>query len=94
MPRSGFETCARVVCATAGSYFAASSSFMIFCILLVHLGMRQVEAVTLGMILVFVLYLCFILWVFASSTLWRPAGLFAFLIMAGYGPVLFRGYGH
>lgn len=94
MARSGLETCLRVAGATGGGYLAATSSLAIGTHGLVRLGMARVEAVTLGLMLVFIVYLCLALWFFAARTPWRPLGVFAILIVAGYGPTFFIGHGH
>ncbi|MEW9297958.1 MULTISPECIES: hypothetical protein [Acetobacter] len=51
------------------------------------------DAVTLGIMLVFVLYLCLGLWVFAATALWQPVAVFSVLIAASYGLTSFIGHG-
>lgn len=93
MMPSGLKTSGRVLLAVAGGYFASSALLAMFCILLVALGMPRAEAVTLGLMLAFVFYLCLILWVFSARVLWRPLLVFSLLIVCGYGITVFIGHG-
>lgn len=93
MFRSLLEVAARVFLAVGGGYFASSSAMAIFCLLLVSSGVPRVDAVTLGIMLVFVLYLCLGLWVFAATALWQPVAVFSVLIAASYGLTSFIGHG-
>lgn len=93
MSSSWLKVVARILLAVGGGYFASSAVMEIFCFLLVALGMSRSDAVTLGIMLVFVLYLCLLLWVFAETTLWRSAAMFLLLIVCGYGVSSFVGHG-
>lgn len=93
MLASSLQVAARTVIAVGGGYLASSSAMMIFCMLLVALGLSRTEAVTLGILLVFVLYLCLVLWTFAERSLWRPVKLFSLFIASGYGLTFFVGHG-
>ena len=88
------KTTARVGLAIGGGYLASASVLVLLCMMLAALGMPRAEAATLGMLLVFVVYLCFLLWVFASATLWRPFVVFFLLTVSGYGLTAFMGHGH
>lgn len=93
MSGSGVRTVARIVLAAAGGYLASSSVMAIFCLLLAMSGMPRADAVTLGIILVFVFYLCLVLWVFAERTLWRPFAALLALGIFGYALAFFLGHG-
>lgn len=93
MRASSFQVAARTVIAVGGGYLASSSAMAIFCILLVSAGFTRADAVTLGILLVFVLYLCLVLWVFVVSALWRPITVFSLLIVCNYGLASFIGHG-
>ncbi|ARW11582.1 hypothetical protein S101447_02544 [Acetobacter ascendens] len=93
MSGSRLEVATRILLAVGGGYFASSSAMAMFCLLLVSSGVPRMDAVTLGIMLVFVLYLCLGLWVFAASALWRPVAVFSLLITAGYGVTSLMGHG-
>ncbi len=67
----------RVAAAIAGGYaFSALSALMLAQILQHWIGMARSEAVTTATLLFFVIYLCVILWVFATASALRAwAGL-------------------
>lgn len=93
MPTPRLKVVVRILLAIGGGYLASSSAMAIFCLLLVTLGMPRADAVTLGIMLVFALYLCLLLWVFAAHALWRPAAVFSLLIASSYGLAVFVGHG-
>lgn len=89
MPHAGLKTAGRILLAVGGGYWATSSSFALMACLMVACGLPRVEAVTLGMMLAFILYLCLILWVFAVRRIGYPFVVFACLIaMEHVVPVL------
>ena len=89
--RSSLGVTLRTAFAVGGGYLAASSAFGSFCTLSVVAGMRRSEAVALGTMLVFVLYLTLILWVFAVGALWRPCFVFMLIIAVGYITAFYSG---
>ncbi|MFT8558823.1 MAG: hypothetical protein ABF719_02990 [Acetobacter sp.] len=93
MSASSFQVAARTIIAIGGGYLASSSAMAIFCLLLVSAGLARADAVTLGILLVFVLYLCLLIWSFAVSALWRPITVFSLLIVSDYGLAFFIGHG-
>ncbi|MFT8931900.1 MAG: hypothetical protein ABF976_09445 [Acetobacter syzygii] len=93
MSQSALRVVARIFLATGGGYLASSAVMALFSFTLVAMGMPRADAVTLGLLLVFIVYLCLGLWVFAARALWRPAALFAVLVIASYGVIAVFGHG-
>lgn len=93
MSASSFRVAARTAVAIGGGYFASSSAMAIFCLLLVRAGVVRTDVATLGILLVFVLYLCLILWVFAARVLWPPITVFSVLIITDHVLAFFTGHG-
>lgn len=94
MVPAGLKTTARILLALGGGYWASSASFALLARVLTACGMPRVDAVTLGMMLVFILYLCLILWVFAARRVWLPFWVFCGLIAAGHMAPFFFTQGH
>lgn len=75
----------RAVAAIAGGYgFSALSALTLAQVLQFWMDMARAEAVITATLLFFVIYLCTILWVFATASAWRAwAGLVAASVPVG-----------
>lgn len=93
MSASPFQVAARTVLAIGGGYLASSSAMVIFCLLLGSAGVARADVVTLSILLVFVLYACLVLWVFAARVLWLPVMVFSLLVASSYVLMSFSGHG-
>ncbi|GBR09376.1 hypothetical protein [Gluconobacter frateurii] len=94
MSRSRSGVVARVLLATGGAYFVTSSTLAAFCIVLFASGMSRVNAVALGTMLGFILYLCLILWVFSSRRPWQVLAIFVLVIASENCMIFVIGHGH
>ncbi|WP_086554844.1 hypothetical protein [Acetobacter sp. DmW_043] len=93
MKHPGIVIAGRTTLALFGGYFAASSVFVFSDRFLISLGLPRAEAVSFGMMCVFITYLFFILWVFAVRNLWLPFFVFFVLINTAHRLSLYHGHG-
>ena len=94
MRRSGLGVVARVLLATGGAYVVTSSTLAAFCIVLFASGVPRVDAVAMGTMLGFILYLCLILWVFSSRKPWQVLAIFVLVIASENCMTFVIGHGH
>jgi hypothetical protein len=79
---TAIQVSSKILIAILAGYAFTSGYVALSSILLVKLGMRMGEAVVLNGMLGFILYLCVILWVFATAKVWRTSAIVTLMAVA------------
>lgn len=79
---SAIQLSFKLLIAIFGGYVFTSGYVAFSTVLLVKLGMQMGEAVVLNTMLGFIVYLCLMLWIFATTKLWQTSGIIILIAVA------------